>query len=61
MNRFGEPVWECAGEDASCPYHQPTPESECTGDLDCFYATVSALAYRCNCTEAKWSCEAIVG
>jgi hypothetical protein len=61
MNRFGDPVWECAREDVDCPYSQPTRGSSCTGTLECFFATASSLAYRCTCTSERWNCEAVVG
>ena len=61
MNRFGDPVWECAREDVDCPYSQPTPGSSCTGMLECFFATASSLAYRCTCTNEHWDCEMLAG
>ena len=61
MNRFGEAQWECTREPATCPGLQPVPESPCTGDDDCFYATVSSLAYRCECVEDRWDCYPIGG
>jgi hypothetical protein len=61
MIRFDEPVWECAGDDPGCPDHQPTPESTCAGDLECFYTTASSLAYRCRCSDDAWQCDAIIG
>lgn len=61
MNRFGESQWECGSADLECPYHQPTPDSECSGDIDCFYTTASSWAYRCVCSAGGWQCEQIVG
>ena len=61
MNRFGTPVWECMTEDAACPYLQPTPDSDCEGSPSCLFVTVSSRAYRCDCSEARWACQAVVG
>jgi hypothetical protein len=61
MNRFGTAAWECMAEEVACPYHQPTPDAACEGDLSCLFVTVSSRAYRCDCVESRWGCEAIEG